>query len=128
MIRAGLVGCLAVLLVGVAGLLGACGEDRFVGEWGIDSPMPGTDRLAMTITRDGDVYTVEPTAGIEDAQPVPAKMVGDDLVGMVTIEEMTIELHFMPTDDADTLDLELKGRQEGKPTVSFDFTLQRESP
>lgn len=70
-------------------------------------------------------YTVDPTAGIEDATKVQANREDDDLVGEVTIEEMTIELLFTPGEKAETLDMTLTARQEDKPTVSFDFTLQR---
>jgi hypothetical protein len=125
MVRKLVMGSLIAALLVVGGLTVGCGSDPFVGTWGVDDPMPGTERLEMVITKDGETYTVDPTAGIEDARKVEAQKDGDELVGTVAIEEMTIELRFVPGEEADTLDLKLTGRQEGKPSVSFDFTLQR---
>lgn len=123
-----LVGWLVAALLAGGALVAGCGGDPFVGTWGVDEPMPGTDRLEMVITKDGDAYTVDPTAGIEDARKVDAKMEGDDLVGTVKLDQgMTVELRFTPGSEADTLDMQLIGRQEGKPTVTFDFTLAREA-
>lgn len=125
MVRSMILGSLVAALLIAGVLCVGCGGDPFVGTWGVDDPMPGTERLEMVITRDGDPYTVDPTAGIEDARKVEADREGDDLVGTVTVEDMTIELRFTPGEETDTLDLKLTGRQEGKPTVSFDFTLRR---
>ncbi|MBM3147965.1 MAG: hypothetical protein FJ000_08765 [Actinobacteria bacterium] len=57
MVRRLVLGLLAAVLLGTAALCVGCGEDPFVGTWGVDDPMPGTDRLEMVITRDGDTYT-----------------------------------------------------------------------
>jgi hypothetical protein len=117
---------LTTLAIGF-GAVGACGgsADKFVGSWAVDNPMPQTKRLAMTITKAGDTYKIDPTEGISNASVVPAKVQNGDLVGTVKIPAGDLELRFKPGSDPDKLELSLTMMQVGGQKVSFTFTLQR---
>jgi hypothetical protein len=118
---------LPVLVAAAAGLVAACGggTDKFVGSWAVDNPMPQTKRLAMTITKDGDTYSIDPTEGISNARTVTAKVESSELVGTVDISGGSLELRFKPGSDADKLDITMTLTPSSGAKASFSFTLQR---